>query len=210
MTANQEFSMVPDADHGYTAFEKWPYKRIFFETENTRTWLCVREGFYEASRELVAGLAVGKYREDIEGVAAIYLFRHYLELSLKRIILQGRWLESSDKNARPEDVKELEREHSLRKLWEMVEDDAMPKFAAGDWKNFDIQFAKKCVYEFHKRDPRGVAFRYKGCGAENYLVSFQQLSASMDHVHQVLDGIDTWLVETYGQNEEWQEILNSY
>jgi hypothetical protein len=210
MTDNHELSMAPDADFTYSALEKWPYKPVFFKTENTRTWLGVREGFYEASRELVEGLAAGKYSEDLEGVAAVYLFRHYLELSLKRIILEGRWLESSDKNARPEDVKKLGNEHNLEVLWQMVVTDAMPKFATSEWKDFDVQFARKCVNEFHKADPHGVAFRYGGCGAENYLVNFQQLAANIAHVHQVLDGIITWLVETYGQNAEWQDILNSY
>lgn len=210
MTENQALSMDPDADYTYSAFEKWPYRSVFYKTDNTRTWLGVREGFYEASRELVEGLAAGKYREDLEGVAATYLFRHYLELSLKSIILEGRRLESPEKNARPEDVKKLGNEHNLDVLWKMVVEDAMPKFAAGDWKNFDIQYVRKCVNEFHEADPHGVAFRYRGCGAEHYLVSFQQLAANMNHVHQVLDGIISWLAETYGQNEEWQDILNSY
>ena len=88
-----------------TAFEKWPYRRLLYKTENTRSWLDFRGGYYEASHMLILGVAEGRLREDIEGVAALFLFRHYLELSLKMIVGEGRWLKSIEENARLADVK---------------------------------------------------------------------------------------------------------
>jgi hypothetical protein len=208
MTVEEQWD--EDSNYRYPPYEKRAYSPVFFKTDNTRTWLGVCEGFYEASRILAEGLADGKFSEDLEGVAAIFLFRHYLELSLKRIVWEGRRLESPDKNARPDDVRQLKNEHNLDVLWQALVTDAMPKFALGNWKNFDIEFVRKCVFEFHKVDPKGVTFRYAGSGAENYLVDFRQLAANMVHVREVLEGIISWLVETYGQNAEWEDILNSY
>jgi hypothetical protein len=202
--------MDPDADYPYSAFEKWPYKSVFFKTDNTRTWLGVADGYYEASRLLVEGLANGKFSEDIEGIIAVFLFRHYLELSLKRIIVEGRWLNSVDKNARATEVAELKRTHHLGGLWEKVIADAQPKIPVADWNGYDVDFVKKCVFEFDRVDPNGEAYRYDMEGAENYQVSYQQLATNIVHVHQVLEGIISYLVNTYGQNAEWQAILNSY
>lgn len=79
---NMHHSSSNPGESDYTAHEKWPYRTVFFITSNTRTRLGVGEGFYEASLDLVKELAVGRLSEDLEGVAAVYLFRHYLELSL--------------------------------------------------------------------------------------------------------------------------------
>jgi hypothetical protein len=194
----------------YAPFEKWEYRPVLFKTDNTRTWLGVREGFYEASLTLVHSLARGKLSEDLEGVAAIFLFRHYLELSLKRIIIEGRWLKSADKNARKSEVEILKPEHRLRVLWEMMITDAKPKIGSDTWKKFDLEFVKRCVDEFDSADMKGIAFRYDGVGGENYLVSFLQLSENMVHVHQVFEGIISYLVETYGMNAEWEEYVDSF
>jgi hypothetical protein len=35
-------------------------------------------------------------------------------------------------------------------------------------------------------------------------------ATAMEHVYQVLEGLTVYLIESHGQNEEWQEILNSY
>ena len=206
----QSSSSNPGDGWDYTSHEKWPYRPVFFSTSNTRTWLGVREGFYEASLGLVKELAVGHLSEDIEGVAAVYLFRHYLELSLKRLILEGRWLRTPDKNAMAGEVEQLKNQHNLDVLWQLVLSDAKPKFSGDGWKSFDSEFARRCINEFHTVDPKGTAFRYADCGAERYLISFIQLAENMGHVHQVLDGMITWLVETYGQNQEWENILNSF
>jgi hypothetical protein len=39
---------------------------------------------------------------------------------------------------------------------------------------------------------------------------FAYIGTAMEHVYQVLEGLTVYLIETHGQNEEWQEILNSY
>ena len=56
-----------------------------------KSWIDIAESFYRASLILVEGVAADRLNEDTEGIAAAFLFRHYLELSLKNIILAGRF-----------------------------------------------------------------------------------------------------------------------
>jgi hypothetical protein len=106
-------------------------------------------------------------------------------------------------------VTELKPTHHLGGLWEKVISDAMPKIGQDEWNEYDIDFVRKCIFEFDLADSTGEAHRYQEEGAENYLVSFQQLAANMVHVHDVLETIISFLVETYGLNAEWSSQLNS-
>ena len=54
----------------YAPFEKWEYRPVLFKSDNSRTWIGVREGYYEASLGLIQALAKGKLSEDLEGIAA--------------------------------------------------------------------------------------------------------------------------------------------
>jgi len=139
----------------------------------------------------------------------IYLFRHYLELALKHIIVAGRWLTKEGENAPREDVAEVERIHVLRELWQLVLRDAKPKIPEEDWKNYDISFIERCIAEFDAVDPKGFAFRYAGHGVERLRVHFVWLSAIMQHVYEVLEGIHTYLSEMFHENVEYDAYLQA-
>ena len=62
----------------------------------------------------------GPMREDIEGVAAVYLFRHFLELALKGIILVGRHLKKERNLTDRDEVEKVANIHDLATLWESV------------------------------------------------------------------------------------------
>ena len=47
-------------------------------------------------------------------------------------------------------------------------------------------------------------------GGEHFDYDFGYFAIAMEHVYQVLEGLAVYLIETHGQNEEWQEILSSY
>jgi len=68
------------ADHGYTAFDKWEYRQIIFPTDHEQSWRDMGNSYFMACRPLIAELAAGRLKEDVEGTATIFLFRHYLEL----------------------------------------------------------------------------------------------------------------------------------
>jgi hypothetical protein len=192
----------------YTAYQKWRYDKIIYLQSSPKSWLDIANSFYRASLVLVKGVAEDRLNEDEEGIAAAFLFRHYLELALKNIVLAGRFLTEDGGNGNPEDVKPAWG-HMLIELWKLVLRDAKPKIAPVDWDHFDTDFIESCIAEFDAIDPRGMVFRYAGEGAEGLRIHFQWLYAIMEHVRQVLDGIHTELVELHGENDDYESYLQS-
>ncbi|MGH9579845.1 MAG: hypothetical protein ACRD2R_02525 [Terriglobales bacterium] len=198
-----------DFDDKYTAFQEWKYDRVFYEEEHPRLWLDLGESFYGSARILIESTAKREVNEGVEGIAGLFLFRHYLELALKHIIVAGRWLTSEGDNAQLKDGAKVERIHVLHELWQLVLRDAKPKIREEHWKNYDIEFVERCLEEFDKVDPKGFAFRYAGHGVERLRAHFEWLAEIMDHVHQVLEGISVYLTEMYHQNEEYDAYLQA-
>lgn len=192
----------------YTAFEKWEYAQFIYKTDHKQSWRDLPDSFFRAALLLVQLVVSHQVREDIEGLAAIFLFRHYLELILKNIIVNGRWLVRVDENAK-EGVQEVKRIHELTTLWNWVLRDAKPKMSDGDWENYDTEFVEKCIAEFDEVDKKGFAFRYAGQGAEFCLFDFRVLAQVMEHIYQVLDGINEYLLEAHHQNAQWDEYLET-
>ena len=121
------------SDFGYTALENWEYRPFIYVQEQPKSWISFKESFYRASEIIVNNLAHGHGFPEIEGLAAVFLFRHYLELALKSIILNGRFLVTADQNATRGRVEAVRSIHTLRALWEMVLKDGKPKIDSGVW-----------------------------------------------------------------------------
>ncbi len=187
----------------------WKYKPIIYKSEHKQSWRSMSESFYRASEFLVKAVVERDANEDIEGVAAVFLFRHYLELVLKGIILHGRWIKPTGENASREEVQKVKNIHELTVLWQWVLEDAQPKIAPEDWKSYDTEFVEQCIADFDAVHQKGFAFRYSGLGGEFCLFDFPTLLRQMEHIRQVLGGIETYLVETYAQNQEYDEYLES-
>jgi hypothetical protein len=198
------------SDFGYTAFEHWDYKPFIYVHEQPKSWISFKESFYRASEIIIGNLAQDRGFPEIEGIAAVFLFRHYLELALKSIILNGRWLVTPDQNATRDRVQAVRNTHDLMELWRMVLADGKPKIAQGVWDSYDIPFVENCIAEFHARDQKGFAFRYPRQGGEKYDFDFGYFRAAVEHVRQVLENMDTYLIESYGENKDWEDIQSSY
>jgi len=196
------------SDWGYTAFERWDYRPFVHLLEANKPWVSFQESFYRASEIIIDNLAKDHGFPEIEGIAAVFLFRHYLELALKRIIVRGRHLIKRDKNAAWNDVEEVKKVHGLADLWKLALADAKPKIDPKVWDSYDIPFVEKCVAEFDERDKRGFAFRYPRQGGERFDYDFAYFRLAMEHVYQVLENITTF-IEQHGENEDWEEIQNS-
>ena len=202
-----EEAVAPSLAVEYSAFEKWPYRQILYPTDQEQSWRDMGNSYFGACRPLIAALANGELREDIEGSAAIFLFRHYLELMLKRILFSGRILASGDELVAVEDIAEVSKTHDLATIWDWVIKDAKPKLP--EWDNYDVASVKQCVMEFHKADRGGVAFRYDREGGELYRFDFAALNDQMDHIRQVLEGIWTGLSEMAHAIREYEAELQS-
>jgi hypothetical protein len=195
------------ADYGYTAFETWEYRPLIYVLEANKSWIDFKESFYRASELIVDRLTNGHGLMDIEGVAAVFLFRHYLELALKRIVVRGRALIRHDKNAAWKDVEDVAKIHSLRELWKLTLADAKPKIEQRIWDSYDIGFVEKCITEFDERDAKGFSFRYPRQGGERYDYDFQFFRLAMEHVYQILENMTTCLIAAHIENSEWEAIL---
>ena len=122
----------------YTAFQKWEYRQIIFRTQQNHSWRNLPHSYFFACEPLIAQLAIGQLREDIEGTAAIFLFRHFLELAFKQIIFVGRVVKVKDENlhdAVQNEVVAVRNIHGLAKLWEWVLSDARPQIE--HWDNYE-------------------------------------------------------------------------
>ncbi len=179
---------------------------------------------------LAANLVVGKVVDidfkpahlpmpAMEGIAGVYLFRHYLELALKHILFHSRWLRDQSSNEHWARVRDVAKTHSLRVLWETVKAERTGKLPDDFWDSHDIGFVDACILDFNTVDQNGEAFRYHGPvfgvaqaqGAVNSLhINFQALSAQMGHARDVLWSLDAYCLNTHGLNEEWDEILKSF
>jgi hypothetical protein len=197
---------VAGPDHDYTAFQKWQYQSVILPTEHEQFWRDMADSYFNACRPLIAALAAGHLNEDVEGTAAIFLFRHYLELMLKRIIWAGRQLISENEVA-TRDVPNVANIHDLAKLWEWVIADAKPKL--NEWQNYDTVSLAKCLMEFDQADKKGFAFRYDGCGGKRFRFNFEALARQMDHLRQVLEGLCVTLDTMRDQIREYDAYLES-
>lgn len=71
--------LLDGPDINYSAFERWHYNPIILKSNQPR-FRDMIESYYSASANLLYLLSEDKYGERPEGLAAIFLFRHYLEL----------------------------------------------------------------------------------------------------------------------------------
>jgi hypothetical protein len=210
--AIDEPDIIPQEDprEAYTAFEKWAYRQIIYKTDQHHSWRNLADSYFFACEPLIKGLAAGHLREDIEGTAAIFLFRHYLELALKSVVMGARLLVVQNENmlnAFKIEVKAMEQTHRLSRIWALVLKDTKPHLE--HWDNYDTEIVEKCISEFDSIDPRGVSFRYGGEGGEFCRYDFEALWLQMNHIRQVLDGISNCLYEARQEIREYEEYLDT-
>lgn len=178
------------------------------------------DGYYSAAKYVIEGIAAGRLCEELEGTPGVYLFRHYLELSLKFIVFHSKWLTTRDANASDDEIEAFRGNHSLDHWWKIALKCSASKIEESVWHSYDLDFVGQCIAEFEKYDQRGVTFRYhghrfeapKGASRVSYdlRVSFPILLETMEHCREVLEMIDGYLVESYGMNAEWESYLKSF
>ena len=140
-----------------------------------------------------------------EGITATFIFRHYLEPSLKFLIYMGRFIRNDGTNVGLEEVKPVGRIHHLDKLWELVIEDVKPKVELA-WNECDIDFVERCIFEFNKVDYKSFAYRYESDEKQQYAMDFKQLFSIMEHVQEVFGELRTELSTTYMRNTRAPKI----
>jgi hypothetical protein len=184
--------------------EKWEYELIFYPRTYTMSLQDHADSFYAASLRLIQGIAKGEVDKNTEGIAAVFLARHYLELALKSVLEIGRALTRGGRY-NDDAPKPVERIHPLQKLWKLVLRDAKPKFNLLSWNHYDFKFVERCISEFDSVDPYGFAFRYYGSGAEELQADFGRLEKSLLHIRSVLESMRVHLSIAWKANDEGSE-----
>ena len=98
---NQPIDLPDEEKIRFPAFDRVPFEQIFYNPNGALRGSVI-DSFYLVARNIVEQIAKRQALEDMLGVAALYLFRHYLELALKGIVYCLRRLETGQTN-RPEE-----------------------------------------------------------------------------------------------------------
>ena len=179
------------------------------------------DAYYRAAEATIKGVVEGQFRPAIEGIAGVFLFRHYLELALKYLILHARKLEGAGTIAAPEEREDVRNIHNLASLWDTAMRELNGKIPDGTLKEYDVEFARKMIMEFHEIDRKGVRFRYHGdkFGANmsgepmttnSLYIDYGRLLGQMDHAREVLSALDTYVYELHGELVDWEAEMSSW
>jgi len=211
----------------FPQYEKRPYPRLFqVPAPNWQVEAVWDDAYYRSAKILLEGVALGQYRPAFEGVAGMYCFRHYLELALKFIVFHSRWLIDAQTNARFDEIADVKKDHSVGRLWALAKAECQRLIPPIEWDSIDTAFVDACIEEFEAIDATGERFRYHGprFGVEkdpvkraqmaqtiryDLYVQFSEFPQVIEHVHDVLEYLDLYMVEAHGQNDEWADYLNS-
>lgn len=216
-----------DYEPRFPQYEKRPYRSVFQvpgpEWQVGAVW---EDAYYKSAKRLLEGVVRGEYLPAYEGIAGLYLFRHYVELALKFVIFHSRWLKDAQHNARLDEIDDVKKGHSLSEFWELAKSECERVIPAAEWAALDIDFVESCILDLDAIDPTGERFRYHGprFGVEKdpskraqmaqkiryeLYVRFAELPEVIEHVHDVLSYLDVYMIETHGENREWDAYLNS-
>jgi hypothetical protein len=179
------------------------------------------DGFLEAAKVLAEHLAAGTLPDAPEGIAALYLFRHYLELKLKLVRFHAWWLKKGNwnENAPDDEIGSIKDEHRLQVLWEQLRSEIDARIPLVEQRCFDLDYLSRCVTVIHALDPDGQRLRYpvrtiqvatEPVPACRLIVDWASLVDVMQHAQEVLDSLDGLVVNQHGFNREWEAEQNSW
>jgi len=148
-----------DAPITFPFYEKRSWRQVFtLPGPDWQVGAAWDDAYYRGAKHLIEGVATGEYGEDFEGVAGLYLFRHYLELSLKFLIFHSRWLKDRHTNASNTEIDDVAKIHSLGALWRTAMAECTRVIPADELKAIDIAFVDACIAEFDAIDPMASGF----------------------------------------------------
>jgi hypothetical protein len=143
--------VVPWPKAGDSLFKddaKWSHNA--FLNLGGKEWESYASGYKEAADVLVARFREDRRGMDVLAYPIVFLYRHYVELRLKQLSIEGRAL-----LRKPTDFKD---EHCLLHLWHpcrQVLCEVWPQEPAATW-----DAVEELLREFDRRDPGGKCFCY--------------------------------------------------
>jgi hypothetical protein len=169
-TLDMEFSSIPWPKPGDVLFqEDANCSQNAFLNLGGKEW-----GSYASGYKGAADILAQRFLEDSQGLDAltypiVFLYRHYLELRLKELIVDGQRLLHQ-----PIDFQD---QHGLVQLWHpcrKILGEIWPKEPAVTWDTVE-----NLLKEFDQKDPDGMCFRYpvttKGKGRQPTLAKLDRV-----------------------------------
>jgi hypothetical protein len=176
---------------------------------------------YFSSAKVLLRKVIERQLLDAEGVAAVFLCRHYLELAIKYTLFHSRWLRCEGVNATDEEIAAVETNHDLHTLWSTLRKELDFRLPGVSKVGFDLDFVGKFVGQFQQVDKGGCRFRYPtkslkagptaqpSTPSDALGIDFPALLVAVEHAQRVLGDLDAYLVNAYGLNEDWEADLGS-
>jgi hypothetical protein len=180
----------------YDAFDKRDYRKVLSEEPDRIVYPGYSDSYFQASKYLMKGIVEGELDARAYGTATTFLFRHYIELSVKELVLSARSIKSDGTNA--EEIKKIKWEHFLKKLWNEFCDAAPHRIGEKFWRQIDKEYITGLIEEFDDKDRKSMAFRYDD--QQKYNTDFRELYENLDHIHDVLNKLSAYLVDRYLKN----------
>jgi len=215
--AAEEAKIIAEYAERYKPYE---YRQVFFPpaSGDWRVEAAYVDGFFEAAKHLLQGIVGGLLTERLHGAAAVYLCRHYLELEIKYTLFHSRWLRKENANAANDEIAPLKENHNLQGAWDTLVRELKEKAPSVRKSGLDLNFVAQFITEFHRIDAGGWRFRYpqkhiaivpaNAPYKDTLGISFDALLFNLTRARDILDTLDGRLVDQYGENEEWQSVLN--
>jgi hypothetical protein len=177
------------------------------------------DSYFESAQMILENIVGGSLPEGVAGPSACFLCRHYLELALKYTLFHSRWLRDEYQNAPDDEVEPVGKGHRLLDLWTKLHAELKSRMPSALNGGLDLNCVAQFVAEFDEVDDNGERFRYptkriavgSGAHAQSQAlgIDFASLLFSLRLTRDVLETVDSYLIEQYGQNEEWEAELNS-
>jgi hypothetical protein len=164
-------------------------------------------GYKEAGDRLVQSLIENNRHIDLVIFPTVFLYRQYLELRLKQLLVEGNRL--LDKSFT------LPKQHRLDTLWQECK--SVLKQIEPNIPNGELRAIEACIVEFSTIDPLSMAFRYHVDTHNNpslppnlRYINIHNLAQVMAKIHSFLDAAYMTISVAIDQKQEIEEAFKDY
>ena len=158
-------------------------------------------GYKEAGDRLVEFVLAKARYLDVMVFPILFLYRQYIELRLKEIIMEGKIL--------LEEGSSYPKHHKISDLWNTAKSIAIRVFKK-DNEPPDFDYAEHVITEFSKIDPESLSFRYpESKSEENQFAGITciNIRRAAVHINELAKGLESISLRISVHRDFQQEML---
>ena len=169
-------------------------------------WNAYATSYKDAADALVERVAANRHQLDTLVYPMAFLYRHYIELRLKEVILEGTKLLGTTLPPK------WPRIHSIGCLWGHCRKRLQQIWPTGP--QCDLVAVEDCIHQFAAVDPMSQTFRYpEDTNGNPHLTQFTQLNVRnlgevVARIAGLLDGVSSGISAYIEQKEEMNNAYN--